>query len=252
MAKHQKPPEKKPEQPAMKDGDRVQMQTAVGPITLIADSSVPPGEFRLQPQEPALTTQAQSEDESPTEAAQPNAEHAQEQLLAALQNLLAPERQEGEGPLKALERIISEARIGRADDLTIRSVNNMLEFEAGMPVKKHGDEDERVRELAQRHKQAVRERDELAAQLQPAHNAFGPLANARGFVVSHVKGSGKDYDEGGKYRVLRVAVQDGQVSMSEVADIVGGELTSELPFGLVRNHLERDGEEFIAPKAHRS
>lgn len=93
---------------------------------------------------------------------------------------------------------------------------------------------------------------ELEQQLQPAHNVFGPKAHARGLLVSHVEDSGPKYDVGGRYRLALVTVNNGQVTIAEAADVVAGQTSHDLPFGLVRDHMEKRLEDFLTPEAHRS
>lgn len=98
----------------------------------------------------------------------------------------------------------------------------------------------------------IREREEYRQQLQPAHDALGKHANARGVLLSHVAGSGPSYDVGGRYRLALVTVKDGEVSISEAADVVAGVASHEMPFGLVRDHMEKRMEDYLTPEAHRS
>lgn len=175
----------------------------------------------------------------------PTAEAATESMLGELLLQLAPYQDDGETAPVALCRLLQSLEVLEYDRLDIGDINNVLTFDAGMPPTGGRSEGARVRALVEKVKT-------LEAQLQPAHNALGKHANARGVILSHVKGSGPSYDVGGKYRLAMVTVKDGQVDLAEAADVVAGQASHELPFGLVRDHLEKRLEDYLTPEAHRS
>jgi hypothetical protein len=167
----------------------------------------------------------------------PTEHEARETLLEDLLAILAPMRREGETAPQVAQRMV--------DTLAgLAPVVQALQAEAAP--------DETLAEAMARVRGYAREAVGYKAQLQPAHNALGKHATARGVIVSHVASTSKDYDTGGRYRLALVTVEKGVVTVSEAVDVMAGAVSEELTFGLVRDHLEKRVEDFITPKAHRS
>lgn len=99
----------------------------------------------------------------------------------------------------------------------------------------------------------IREHGDMAAALQPAFDTLGAKANTRGILMSHVAGSGPDYDTGGQYMVTLVSVEDGAVRLSPLVDLgPKGTPSPVMSFGVAADHVLKRLEDFLRPKAHRS
>lgn len=204
-----------------------------------------------------------------------SAEAATETLLSVITQRLDAVKQDGETHLQALERVIAESKVdgpvfnlgrseGQSDVLvSVRkafdpedrehmtgdlAMSRTLTVLSGLHAIRQGDElpDLTAARIVQEHR-------DMQTALQPAFSTLGANANTRGILMSHVKGSGPDYDTGGQYQVTLVSVEDGAVRLSPLVDLgPKGSPSPVMSFGVAADHVLKRLEDFLRPKAHRS
>ena len=189
------------------------------------------------------------------------AEAATETLLSVITQRRDAVKRDGETPLQARDRAIGpasrHATLAKLVDIDMGSPEanaHHLEwtFHGVLRALKELGRDDKMNP-AGAVEQLVREHRDMATALQPAFDALGPKANTRGILMSHVAGSGPDYDTGGQYQVTLVSVEDGAVKLSPLVDLgPKGTPSPVMSFGVAADHVLKRMEDFLRPKAHRS
>lgn len=73
----------------------------------------------------------------------------------------------------------------------------------------------------------------------------------RALLVTHVPAEGQTYDKGRRYELRLLEAKDGQVTVREVKEVDGGEVTLEMPFHVLLSHAEREFAAFLKPEMYR-
>lgn len=75
--------------------------------------------------------------------------------------------------------------------------------------------------------------------------------HTRALLVTHVPAEGQTYDAGRRYELRLLEAKDGQVTVREVKEVDGGEVTLEMPFHVLLSHAEREFSTFLKPEMYR-
>lgn len=75
--------------------------------------------------------------------------------------------------------------------------------------------------------------------------------HTRALLVTHVPAEGQTYDAGRRYELRLLEAKDGTVTVREMKEVDGGEVTLEMPFHVLLSHMEREVATFLKPEMYR-